>query len=155
MLKPFAGLLQAAILAGMTGFAPYVAGHCALRGAAIPGLAAHGGMAMAASARMAMESGRSGRPGQEPVARQPAPSVDGGVPAPAGRPPASHHHGHGCCGCLGPCAECGLAALPAADTAALASPATSEGLVPTFGPRPAGSGARLLPFANGPPSLLG
>ena len=125
MPNRLAGLCLAALLVGLTGFAPYAAGRCALRGDAMPGMASDAGMAMGC-----VPSGTSGH---------------GQAPAP-----------HRCCGgCLGPCSGTGLAALPALVSHAFmahpaarraASPERQAPVLPRF---------PLLPFANGPPTLLG
>jgi hypothetical protein len=123
--KTFVGLCLAALLAGVTGFAPYAAGRCALRGEAMPGMAAHAGMAM-----------------------------DGAHDGASGHAPAAAHH-HGCCGCLGPCAGSGLAALPSAVASQLPAPCTALRPAPAA-PRTSDlPQLRFLPFANGPPTLFG
>jgi hypothetical protein len=124
--KTFVGLCLAALLAGLTSFAPYAAGQCALRGDAMPALASHAGMAMGGV-------------------------HDGG----SGHSPAMPHH-HGCCGCLGPCAGAGLAALPSASAVPLLGPRMARQPAAAAAPRrPNLPQLRFLPFANGPPSLLG
>jgi hypothetical protein len=127
--KQLVGLCLAALLAGLTGFAPYAAGQCALRGDAMPGM--HAGMAPHAG--MAMGAGHG---------------------ATSGHAPAAAHH-HGCCGCLGPCAGAGLAALPSTSTALLVGPRAARPAAPVALQLPDPPQFRLLPFANGPPSLLG
>ncbi len=131
MPKRFVGLCLAALLAGLTGFAPYAAGQCALRSDAMPGMASHAGMEP--DAGMAMGAGHDATSGDAPA--------------------AAHHHG--CCGCLGPCAGAGLAALPSASAALLVGPRTALQAAPAAPRRPDLPQLRLLPFANGPPSLLG
>ncbi len=119
MLRTILGLFQAALLVGMTGIAPYVAGRCALGPSEAPAVAMHAGMPM------------------------------------GGHAPASPHAHHGCCGCMGPCAGNGLAALPVFAPVAL-FPTCPEALpAPAAAQRPVEPGRRLLPFANGPPSHLG
>jgi hypothetical protein len=125
--KQFVGLCLAALLAGLTGFAPYAAGQCALRGDAMPGMASppHAGMAMGA-----------------------------GHGASSGHAPAAAHH-HACCGCLGPCAGAGLATLPAAVSHFFPAARTALQTAPAAPRIPDLPQLRFLPFANGPPSLLG
>ena len=125
MPNKIVGLCLAALLAGLTGFAPYAAGQCALDGDAMPGMASHAGIAMGA-----------------------------GHDASSGHAPAAAHH-HGCCGCLGPCTGAGMAALPSATAAHLAGPRMARQPVPSAPRRPDLPQFRLLPFANGPPTLLG
>ena len=127
MPKQLVGLCLAALLAGLTGFAPYAGGQCALRGDAMPGMASpsHAGMAMGA-----------------------------GHGASSGHAPAAAHH-HSCCGCLGPCAGAGTAALPSAPAAALSTPCTTLQAAASAPRIPDLPQLRFLPFANGPPSLLG
>lgn len=125
MPKRLPGLCLAALLVGLTGFAPYAGGQCALRGDAMPGMATHAGMAMG--------------------------GVHGGI---AGHGQAQGHLR--CCGgCLDPCSGAGLAALPAVVSHAFAAlPAARRAALPA--PRtPDLPRFPLLPFANGPPSLLG
>jgi hypothetical protein len=129
--KRFVGLCLAALLAGLTGFAPYAAGQCALRSDAMPGMASHGGMP--SHDGMAMGAGHDATSGHAPAAA----------------------HRHGCCGCLGPCAGAGPAALPATSTALLVGPRTARPAAPAALRIPDLPQTRLLPFANGPPSLLG
>ena len=71
-----------------------------------------------------------------------------------GHAPAAAHH-HGCCGCLGPCAGAGMAALPSAPAAALSTPCTTLQAAASAPRTPDLPQLRFLPFANGPPSLLG
>ena len=124
MPKQFVGLCLAALLAGLTGFAPYAGGQCALRGDTMPGMASHAGMAMGAG------HGATGH-----------------------APSAAHHHG--CCGCLGPCAGAGMAALPSLPAVAFVSPCTTPQAAATAPRIPDLPQLRFLPFANGPPPLLG
>ena len=118
MFKTILGLCQAALLVGMTGFAPYVAGRCALGASGMPGMAMHAGMPM------------------------------------GGHTPTSPHAHHGCCGCLGPCAGNGLAALPASVALFVTAPLPAP-VSPKATRRPDEPVRHLLPFANGPPSHLG
>ena len=119
MLKSILALCQAGLLVGMTGFAPFVAGSCAIGASGMPAMAMHGGMPM------------------------------------SGHAPATQHAHHGCCGCLGPCAGNGLAALPTPEAAVDVPVPPSALPAPAAAQRPEDAGPRLLPFANGPPSHLG
>ena len=133
MFKSLVCLFQAAILVGMTGFAPYVAGHCALRPAAMPAMASMPGM----------DHG----------------PADGGQAVQGGRAPSSaphqHQNHHGCCGCMGPCASGGLLALPASAPVAGIGALRVAAAATTVEAHAGYPSPRLLPFANGPPHHLG
>ena len=131
MLKRTIRLCLAAVLAGMTGIAPYVAGRCVL--------------------------GTSERPATSGMADMADMAAGGGMPTPDGATAPGHcgHGHHGCCGCLGPCAGTGFAAPPVADTR-VALPVAPQAVPSAPAERgTAERAARLLPFANGPPSHLG
>jgi hypothetical protein len=150
VFKALLSLCQAAILIGMSGLAPYLAGHCARIGmgdamASMPGMW-HGhsdiGGQSDRGARALESAGVLGREAGAPV--------HGPRHAPASAP-----HRHGCCGCLGPCATGGFAGLPSSACVAVAGPQRVAAL-PTWAPaRALHAATRLLPFANGPPNHLG
>ena len=138
MPKTVAALVLAVLVAGMTGTAPFVGGRCDAGVSAMPG----------------MGTPSMGMGGPHADAERAAGSAGGADhgPAPAPAPPPGHH---GCCCCLGPCASCVVVGPPASSVVAFPMAVRVWALASAAMPGTGDAARRLLPFANGPPSLLG